>query len=175
MWSGALATNDDTRNIVLTGFMGTGKSTVGALLAAKLNRVFVDVDTAIEHRTGLTIPRIFADYSEPFFRAIEKGICHELMLEDHLVIATGGGAIVDDDTRREMLKHGFLVCLTAAPDVIEARIQSVDIRPLAGEWRKRLEERQSIYDNLPRLVNTTDKTPEQVTEEVLSLWQNASQ
>jgi shikimate kinase len=96
------------------------------------------------------------------------------MLENNLVIATGGGAIVDDDTRREMLKHGFLVCLTAAPDVIEARIQSVDIRPLAGEWRKRLEERQSIYDNLPRLVDTTAKTPEQVVEEVLSLWQNAS-
>jgi shikimate kinase len=76
MWSGVLATNNDARNIVLTGFMGTGKSTVGALLAAKLNRVFVDVDTAIEHRTGLTIPRLFADYSEPFFRAIEKGICH---------------------------------------------------------------------------------------------------
>lgn len=166
--------NHDSRNIILTGFMGTGKSTVGPLLAAKLNRVFVDVDTAIEHRTGLTIPRIFADYSEPFFRAIEKGICHELMLENNLVIATGGGAIVDADTRREILKHGFLVCLTAMPDVIEERIRSVDLRPLAGEWRERLAERQSIYDSLPRIVDTTDKTPQQVTEEVLSLWQNAS-
>ena len=169
-----MATNEDSRNIVLTGFMGTGKSTVGQLLATKLNRVFVDVDTAIEHRTGLTIPRIFADYSEPFFRAIEKGICHELMLEDHLVIATGGGAIVDEDTRREMLKHGFLVCLTASPEAIETRLSNFDLRPLAAEWRKHYEARQQIYNSLPRLVDTTDKTPETVMEEVLSLWQNAS-
>lgn len=170
-----MVTNDDSRNIVLTGFMGTGKSTVGALLATKLNRVFVDVDTAIQHRTGLTIPRIFADYSEPFFRAIEKGICHELMLEENLVIATGGGAIMDDDTRREMLKHGFLVCLTASSEVIEERIRSVDIRPLRGEWRERLAERKPIYDALPRCVDTTAKTPEEAMQEVLSLWQNASQ
>jgi shikimate kinase len=174
MWSGALVTNDGSRNIVLTGFMGTGKSTVGQLLATKLNRVFVDVDTAIEHRTGLTIPRIFADYSEPFFRAIEKGICHELMLETNLVIATGGGAIIDEDTRREMLKHGFLVCLTASPETIETRLSNFDLRPLAGEWRERLEERKHIYDGLPRLVDTTDKSPEIVMQEVLALWQNAS-
>jgi shikimate kinase len=139
-----------------------------------MNRVFVDVDIAIEHRTGLTIPRIFADYSEPFFRAIEKGICHELMLEEHLVIATGGGAIIDDDTRREMQKHGFLVCLTASLDAIETRLRNFDMRPLAGEWRKHYEERQSIYEALPRCVDTTDKTPQQVTQEVLALWQNES-
>ena len=64
--------------------MATGKTTIGTLLAKKLGRVFFDVDTAIEHRTGLTIPRIFANHSEPFFRAIEKGICHEVSLQKNL-------------------------------------------------------------------------------------------
>ncbi|MEO1163806.1 MAG: shikimate kinase, partial [Chloroflexota bacterium] len=103
------------QNIVLTGFMGTGKSTVGQSLAAELGWVFFDVDTAIEHRTGLTIPRIFANFSEPFFRAIEKGICHEIALQKNLVVATGGGAIVDDDSRKILLETSFVICLLASP------------------------------------------------------------
>ena len=174
MWSGALDTNSDSRNIVLTGFMATGKSTVGALLAKKLHRVFFDIDTAIEHRTGLVIPRIFAEHSEPFFRAIEKGICHEIALQRNLVVATGGGALIDPDSRATMLKTSFLICLTASPEVIEARLRGSDIRPLAGEWRERLAERQAIYHTLPYIIDTTDKTPQQVAEEVLRLWRSAS-
>ena len=165
---------NDPRNIILTGFMGTGKSTVGPLLAAKLDRAFVDVDIAIQHRTGLTIPRIFADYSEPFFRAIEKGICHELMLEKNLVIATGGGAVIDDDTRRAFLEFGFVVCFSASTETIETRIRSIDSRPLAGEWRERLAARKHIYEALPHCIDTTDKAPEATMKEVLTLWQQHS-
>lgn len=168
-------TNKDSRNIVLTGFMATGKSTVGALLAKKLHRVFFDVDTAIEHRTGLVIPRIFAEYSEPFFRAIEKGICHEIALQKNYVVATGGGAVVDEESRNALLKTGFVVCLIASPETIEARLKGSDSRPLAGEWRERLAERKKIYDLLPHQIDTTGKSPETVAEEVLALWQNASQ
>jgi shikimate kinase len=174
MWSGALDTNSDSRNIVLTGFMATGKSTVGALLAKKLHRVFFDIDTAIEHRTGLVIPRIFAEYSEPFFRAIEKGLCHEVALQKNLVVATGGGAVVDEDSRNALLKTGFVVCLVASPEEIEARLKGSDLRPLAGEWRERLAQRQKIYESLPNKVDTTGKSPEAITEEILQLWQSAS-
>lgn len=162
------------QNIVLTGFMATGKSTVGTILAKKLGRVFFDVDTAIEHRTGLTIPRIFANHSEPFFRAIEKGICHEISLQKNLVIATGGGAILDEDSRNAFLRTGFLVCLSASPERIEARLLGSDLRPLAAEWHELLAQRKPIYDMLPYQVNTTDKTPEQIAEEILQLWQNES-
>jgi shikimate kinase len=162
------------RNIVLTGFMATGKSTVGQIIATKLGRVFYDVDAAIEHRTGLTIPRIFAEHSEPFFRAIEKGICHEIALQKNLVVATGGGAIIDDDNRAALLKTSFVVCLIASPEVIEARLQQFDARPLAGRWRELLEKRLSIYESLSNIIDTTGKIPEQVAEEVLSLWQNES-
>ena len=165
---------DDPRNLVLTGFMGTGKSTVGQMLATQLDRVFFDMDTAIEHRTGLTIPRIFAQYSEPFFRAIEKGICHELALQQHLVIATGGGALIDEDNRRIMQQTGFVVCLTATPDSIEARLKQSDARPLAGRWRELLALRQPMYDQFAHCIDTTDKTPDTITEEILTLWQNES-
>lgn len=161
-----------SKNIVLTGFMATGKSSVGSILAKKLNHVFIDVDTTIEHRTGLTIPTIFADYGELFFRAIEKGICHELCLRKNLVIATGGGAILDKDSRNAFLQSSFVVCLSATPEFIESRLQTADNRPLAGEWRERLKQRQLIYDLIPNQVDTTNKLPEQVAEEVLHQWQN---
>ncbi len=154
--------------------MATGKTTIGTLLAKKLGRVFFDVDTAIEHRTGLTIPRIFANHSEPFFRAIEKGICHEVSLQKNLVIATGGGAILDDDSRNAFLKTSFLVNLTASPEIIEERLRASDLRPLAGEWRERFEQRKPIYEAIPVQVDTTDKTPEQIAEEIMQLWQNES-
>ncbi|MEL7432383.1 MAG: shikimate kinase [Chloroflexota bacterium] len=162
------------QNIVLTGFMGTGKSTVGQSLAAELGWVFFDVDTAIEHRTGLTIPRIFANFSEPFFRAIEKGICHEIALQKNLVVATGGGAIVDDDSRKILLETSFVICLLASPEAVEERLQASDARPLAGEWRRLYDERLPIYEAMPNKIDTTDKTIAQVTQEARQLWQNAS-
>ncbi|MEM9951980.1 MAG: shikimate kinase [Chloroflexota bacterium] len=163
------------QNIVLTGFMATGKSTIGAMLAKKLGRVFFDVDMAIEHRTGLTIPRIFANHSEPFFRAIEKGIIHEVCLQKNWVIATGGGAIMDDESRETLLRSSFVVCLNASPAEIEARLRASDARPLAGEWRERLAERTPIYNLIPNQVDTTDKSPEAITEEIIALWQQQSQ
>ena len=160
------------KNIVLTGFMATGKSTVGQIVATKLGRVFYDIDTAIEHRTGLTIPRIFAEHSEPFFRAIEKGICHEVALQRNLVIATGGGAVIDDDNRDALLKTSFVICLVASPEIIESRLKQFDLRPLAGQWRELLEARMSIYQSLPHSINTSGLSPEQVAGEVIRLWQN---
>lgn len=162
------------KNIVLTGFMATGKSTVGKIVATKLGRVFYDMDTAIEHRTGLTIPRIFAEHSEPFFRAIEKGICHEVALLKNLVVATGGGAIIDEDSRKALLRTSFVICLIASPEIIEARLQHFDLRPLSTQWRGLLEKRMPIYQSLPNIIDTSVLEPEQVAEEVLSLWQNES-
>lgn len=171
MSSGVLGMSE--QNIVLTGFMATGKSAVGKLLADDLERVFFDVDTAIQHRTGLTIPRIFANYSEPVFRAIEKGICHEIALQKNLVVATGGGAIMDDDSRKTLLETSFVICLTASPEIVEERLKASDARPLAGDWRRLYEERLPIYEAMPRRIDTTDKTLEQVTQEARQLWLNA--
>lgn len=168
-----MSSEGDSRNIVLTGFMGTGKSTVGKLLAARLNRVFYDIDTAIEHRTGLTIPRIFAQRSEPFFRAIEKGICHELALQENLVIATGGGALIDTENCAAMEQSGFIVCLTATETVIEARLAASDSRPLAAQWREIYAARKATYEAFPHRIETSERTPDDITEEILHLWRES--
>lgn len=164
----------DSRSIVLTGFMGTGKSTIGALLARQLDRVFVDMDSTIQQRVGLTIPHVFADYGESHFRAIERGLCHEIALQRNLVVATGGGAIVDDDSRNALVTHTFVICLYADPDSIAQRLQLTDDRPLANQWRTLLKQRQPIYDMLPNPIDTTDKSPETITQEIIALWQTPS-
>jgi shikimate kinase len=166
---------NSTRNIVLTGFMGTGKTTAGGLVAQQLGRSFFDMDAAIEHRTGLTISRIFAQESEPYFRAIERGLCYELALQNNLVIATGGGALIDETNYRALAKTGLIICLTASPEAIEARLRASDDRPLAGQWRELLEERQSIYDAMPYQIDTTAKSTEYVAQEIIALWQTTSQ
>jgi hypothetical protein len=95
-----------TLNLILTGFMGTGKSTVGSLVAADMGRVFYDMDAVIEQRTGMAISGIFAQESEPYFRAIERGLCYEMALQQNLVVATGGGALVDPNNYEVMSKTG---------------------------------------------------------------------
>lgn len=156
-------------NIVITGFMGTGKSTVGKLVAQKLNRDFVDMDTVIEQRTGLTIPRIFSGYSERFFRAMEQGLAHELAMQSGLVIATGGGALVKSDLRDMMGQYGTLVCLNASEEEIKARLKETDERPLAGDWQRLLTERREAYATIRHQIETTGKSPEDIAYEIITL------
>jgi len=156
-------------NIVITGFMGTGKTTIGELVAKKLNRKFVDMDEVIEQRTGLTIPRIFTGYSERFFRAMEHGLAHELAMQSGLVIATGGGALVQDDLRDMMGQYGTLVCLNASKDDIVTRLKQTDDRPLAGDWERLLEERREAYAQIKHQIDTSDKSPEDIAYEIIAL------
>ena len=100
------------RNIVITGFMGSGKTTVGEILARKLKREFVDMDALIEMRAGMSIPRIFERQGEKAFRALERQLAHELALQSGMVIATGGGALVDAETRQLMDCHCTSFALT---------------------------------------------------------------
>lgn len=163
-----------SQNLIITGFMGTGKTTVGVLVAEALERPFYDMDTAITHRTGLTIPRIFAQKSEPFFRAIERGIIHELALQRGLVISTGGGALIHDDNLAVIQQSGIVICLTADEATIEARLRTSDLRPLAGEWRALLAKRREQYARIPRQIDTSDKTPQTVAQEIIDLWHTSS-
>jgi shikimate kinase len=103
------------RNLVITGFMGTGKTTVGQAVAARLGRPFVDMDAEIERRAGKPIARIFAEDGEAAFRRWEASICAELGLQRGLVIATGGGALVNPLNRAQMLRNGTVVRDRRAP------------------------------------------------------------
>jgi shikimate kinase len=170
-----LATTSDP-NIIITGFMGTGKSTVGKLVAEKLGRPFVDTDEEIVKQAGKTIPEIFAQEGEAVFRHMERRICQFLADQCGYVIATGGGMLVDEGNRAVMLASGLVVCLRASPEVIQRRLQIDETeRPLLkGDWGALLEKRRAAYDAIPHQIETTDRTPEQIAEDIVGLWQNTS-
>lgn len=169
-----MATSD--RNIVITGFMGTGKSTVGRRVAELLERPFVDTDEEILSRVGMAIPEIFATYGEEGFRHIERRICRFYAAQRGYVIATGGGMLVDDGNREVMLASGFVVCLNAPAEIIRQRLlkDPTDRPLLAGDWLALMEQRRLSYSQVPHQVDTMNKTPEAVAQEIIKLWQTAS-
>ena len=109
--------------VTLTGFMGTGKTTVGRLLADRLHKPFVDTDARIEQVEGCSVAAIFATKGEPYFRTLERRVVAAAVAED-AVVATGGGAIVDAENYRRMHAAGPIVCLTADTEVISANSTS---------------------------------------------------
>ncbi len=164
------------RNIVVTGFMGTGKTTVGRVIASRLNRPFVDTDDEIARRAGKPVARIFAEEGEGYFRYCERRLCRFLAAQRGLVVATGGGMLVDESNRRVMLASGLVICLNAPPEVISRRLeQTSDERPLLrGNWQTLLDQRAAAYAAIPHQVDTTGKTPEQIADEIIGLWQTLS-
>jgi shikimate kinase len=159
------------QNIVITGFMGTGKTTTGQRVAALLARPFIDTDAEIERRAGRSIADIFAQDGEAAFRRSEARMCRFYAGQRGLVIATGGGALVDAANRAVMLASGFVVCLDASADTIRARLAGDAGRPLlSGDWEALLARRQPAYATIPYHVNTDGLTPEAAAEEVLTLW-----
>jgi len=174
MWNGGLAMND--HNIVITGFMGTGKSTVSRLVAEKLGRMLVDTDAEIEKRIGKPVARIFAEEGETYFRLVERRMCRFLAAQRGFVISTGGGMLVDDGNRDVMLASGTVVCLTADPEVLAERLRADQSdRPLMrGNWRGLLEQRRSAYESIPIQIDTSHKSPDQIADEIVALCQTAS-
>lgn len=121
---------DDVPQIVLVGFMGTGKTEVGRRLARSLRRPFVDVDRLIEARAGKSVAAIFAEDGEARFRELEREAVREAVGLPDAVVATGGGALVDAESRRLLLASGRVVRLDARPETIVDRIGSAADRPL---------------------------------------------
>ncbi|HEX6221651.1 MAG TPA: bifunctional shikimate kinase/3-dehydroquinate synthase [Acidimicrobiia bacterium] len=168
-------------NLVLTGFMGTGKTAVGRELALKLDMEFVDTDALIEARHG-PISTIFEERGEAEFRSIERGVAAELGDRKSLVIATGGRMILDPENFRALSKNGRIFCLVATPDEIHDRVTndpSRRDRPLlrVEDPRQRIvelmTERESGYARFPQL--TTDHAdPSVIADEVAALWESHS-
>lgn len=158
------------RNIVLTGFMASGKTTVGREVAALLKRRFVDSDDVIVERAGMTISQIFERDGEAGFRALENQVCRELAGQRGLVIATGGGMLVNPENRAAMLESGLVVSLDAPTEVIRERLTRTTNRPLAGDWEALYEKRRAAYAAIPYHVDVTDKTPKAIAQEIVNLW-----
>lgn len=138
------------RPLALVGLMGAGKSTVGKRLAGLLGCPFVDADDAIEDAAQRSIPEIFEDFGEAYFRDGERRVIARLIKEHRGVIATGGGAFVDDETRSLILEHCIAIWIDCDLDVLVERTSRRDHRPLLrnGDPRailKRLQEEREPY------------------------------
>lgn len=163
------------QNIILAGFMGTGKSTVGKLVAERLGMHFADTDATIESLDGRSIAVIFAEDGEIAFRRIESTVCLRIVRLPERVIAVGGGALLDKYTRSVLESEGLIICLTADIDEIIERVGDDPSRPLFGDRaaiERLMAERAAHYASLPHHVDTMGHTPEQVAEEIVELWKN---
>jgi len=164
--------------ISLTGYRGTGKSTVGQLLAERLDWRCVDTDTEIETLAGQSIRQLFDDDGEERFRALESQVIHHLTRQHKLVLALGGGAVLREDNRRAVSVAGPVVWLRAAPETIFRRIcddpitaeQRPNLTQQGGlsEIEQLLKERWPIYESCADCTIDTDQmTPAQIADSVL--------
>ena len=134
-------------NVILTGFMGTGKTSLGKLLATRLGRPFVDIDKKIEDETQLSIPQIFEQFGEAHFRELEKAAVKELSERRGLVIATGGGTVKDEENIRLLKSSGIIICLTTKPEEILNRTARRGERPLLDSSETAMRNAQCVMRN----------------------------
>lgn len=152
----------DRKNILLIGFMGTGKSTVSARLKERLNMKEVDTDALIVKREGMTISNIFAEKGEEAFRNMETALLEELKSERNLIISCGGGMALRDTNATIMKAAGTVVWLTAEPETILERVKDDDSRPLLRGNKNTafigdlLEKRRSKYEAVADIAVVTD-------------------
>jgi shikimate kinase len=163
-------------NVVLTGFMGTGKSAAGRLLARELGLEFVDMDALIEKESGVAIHEIFDAHGEARFRELESGVIKRLTsggFGDGLVVSTGGGAVVDPSNRDMLKGWGTVICLTATMDAIIERVGRSTHRPLLdgadsrGSMERLLRERAGAYADCHATIDTTGCDLKGVVERVI--------
>jgi len=168
------------RNIALTGFMAVGKSAVGRTLARKLGRRFVDLDKIIEQSEGMKVKDIFSRRGESYFRRAEKQALTEVLFQGEQVIATGGGVVIDEENLRLLREKSFLVCLTAAPEVLLRRAEKSRRRPLLedGDRAQRIQQllaqREKNYAQAHVAVDTSDLTVEQVVEKIIERFNDVN-
>ncbi|KFL29261.1 shikimate kinase [Devosia riboflavina] len=162
------------RPLILVGMMGAGKTTVGRRLAARLGRRFLDSDEEIEKAAQMTIPEIFAQRGEPEFRAGETRVISRLLKENDIVLATGGGAFVNPETRALVKSSAVSVWLKADLDVLFERVSRRSNRPLLktadpkGTLEKLIADRYPIYAEADITVLSRDVPQDSVAADVIS-------
>ena len=174
------------QNIILVGFIASGKSHVGRVLSQRLDWPLIDVDEEIVEQQGKSIQAIFEKDGEAAFREVERSLITDLCAGKGAVIAAGGGAFLDPDNRRLMLESGIVFCLSARAETIYARVRKdtgpgIAVRPLlAGNSPQQriktlLAQRAEAYSQAHYMVQTDSLTPEQVAERILQLCASDNQ
>lgn len=162
--------------LVLTGFISTGKTSAGKRIAERLALEFIDMDTLIEAREGRNVQALYRENGEAYLRERERELISELALRTNVVIATGGGALLDR-SNVEPFSHAFVVCLDASLNDIVSRTASVQNRPIlqGSNAQERigglLESRRRDYAAIPVHVDTSGMTVDEVVDQVIQLWQ----
>src|SRR5665648_92189 len=166
-------------NIIITGFMGTGKSAVAKELARKLKMEFIDMDRIIEERRGMSIADVFAGHGEKYFREQENKLVKELSKKENTVIATGGGTLLSSDNARMLGQRGQIICLYADSQTIYNRVNKKNNRPLLkrenvlSEINRLLEERKEAYNNFTIKIDTTNLNVQEVADKTITLLKRA--
>ncbi len=162
------------RSIVLVGMMGSGKSSIGRRLAARLGTTFVDADSEIEEAAGMTIAEIFDKHGEPYFRAGEARVIARLLEHGPQVLATGGGAFMNRDTRAAIRDKGISIWLKAELEVLMKRIKRRGERPLlrtddpVATLTALIEQRYPIYAEADLTVLSRDVPHEAIVDEIIA-------
>ena len=158
-------------NIVLVGFMGTGKTRIARDIARGSGMEYVSTDDLIETREGRSIKDIFSDEGEAYFRRVEKEVVAEVMSRSGQVVDTGGGVVLDGENMKTLLGNGTVICLWATPDVIYARTRAHGHRPLlnvddpVGRIKELLSSRKAFYEKAEIHIDTSAKDPDRVAQE----------
>src|ERR687889_837901 len=162
-----------TRSLVLVGLMGAGKSTVGRRLAQHLQLPFRDADHEIEAAAGMSIPDIFSIHGEEYFRDGEKRVIARLLQEGPIVLATGGGAFMNEETRQRIAELGISVWLRADLDVLMRRVRKRTTRPLLqnsdpeGTMRRLMDLRHPVYATADITIDSHEAPHDKVVAEVI--------
>jgi len=160
-------------NIVLTGMMGSGKTTVGKKLAQKLGMDYIDTDEMIEKDVGKSINEIFEKKGESEFRRVEKKAVKMVAMLNNYVISTGGGVVKDMENMEELERNGLVVCLWVSPDEIYNRTKKQTHRPLLNvknpveAINKIVKERKKLYNRCDFMIETTNKKVKDIVNEII--------
>jgi len=168
------------KNIVLVGFMGTGKTEVGKIVAQRLERQRLCLDDMIEWKVGKPIVQIFKEDGEEQFRKVEAEVVKAASKDKNVVIDAGGGVVIDENNVKQLKEHGLIICLSARPEVIYNRTKGHMHRPLlntpdpVASIRDLLESRRAYYDRADYKIDTSDVSLEEVADKVIELLEQHS-
>ncbi len=166
------------RNIILCGFMGSGKSTIGRALSDKLRMKLIDTDAYIEEKEGMTVSEIFAQHGEEYFRAAETKACEELSTVGGCVISTGGGTLLNEKNAELLKKNGMIFLLDISPRMVLIRLRGDTTRPLLQVKDKRaaveelMEKRMPLYRKAADYVVDAEGSPRKICAEIVAAYNN---
>ena len=168
------------KNIVLVGFMGTGKTAVGKEIARALGMQFVNTDDIIEKKAGMPINDIFARKGESYFRQVEREVMMEVSANDYSVIDTGGGAVINELNVKDLKMEGIFFCLNATAEEIFKRVGDETHRPLLnvsdplGQISYLMKKRIPYYERADYQVDTNGRSVKEIADEIIDIYRKVA-